>query len=162
MEALGKAVPGPCRVYLSGGASAVVEGWRPATVDVDIEPVPQSDALLRAIPDIKEALHVNVELASPAHFIPELPAWRDRSPFIARAGDIDFFHYDFYAQAFSKIARGLERDLRDVSAMVARSLVSPEKAWVLFRQIEPELYRYPRLDAAAFREAVEVSLGPEP
>ncbi len=162
MDALGKAASGPCRVYLSGGATAVVKGWRPATVDVDIEPVPQSDALLRAIPNIKEALHVNVELASPAHLLPELPGWRERSRFIDRVGEIDFFHYDFYAQALSKIARGLEKDLRDVSAMLARSLVSPRKAWALFRQIEPELYRYPRLDSAAFRDAVEASLGPEP
>lgn len=161
MDALGNAASGRCRVYFSGGASAVALGWRSATVDLEIEPVPQSDSLLRAIPQIKEALHVNVELASPAHLIPELPGWRERSPFIGRVGDVDFLHYDYYAQALSKIARGLERDIKDVAAMVARSLVSPQKAWVLFRQIEGELYRYPRLDARAFRDAIAASLGPE-
>jgi len=162
MDALAKAAPGDGRVYFSGGASAVIEGWRQQTIDVDIEPVPQSDALLRAIPGIKESIHLNVELASPAHFIPELPGWRERSRFIERVGTLDFFHYDFYAQALSKLARGLERDLADVRAMLERALVSREKAWALFTQIEPQLYRYPRLDPRTFRGSVEAVLGPEP
>ena len=75
---------------------------------------------LREIPAIKDDLQVNVELASPAHFIPELPGWRDRSPFIVREGSIDFHHYDFYAQALAKIERAHARDLEDVREMSAR------------------------------------------
>jgi hypothetical protein len=38
------------RVYFTGGATAVLSGWRPSTIDVDLKLVPEQDALLRAIP----------------------------------------------------------------------------------------------------------------
>jgi hypothetical protein len=51
---------------------------------------------------LKSELDLNVELASPADFIPPLPGWRERSRLIAREGALTFFHYDFYAQALAK------------------------------------------------------------
>jgi len=62
------------RVYLTGGASALLIGWRQATIDVDLMFDVDAEPLLRAIVGLKEALGINVELASPADFIPELPA----------------------------------------------------------------------------------------
>lgn len=50
MRELSRAANTPARVYLTGGATAVLTGWRRSTVDVDIKLVPDSDALLRAIP----------------------------------------------------------------------------------------------------------------
>ena len=38
------------RIYLTGGASAVLQGWRLSTVDVDMRIVPENDRVLRAIP----------------------------------------------------------------------------------------------------------------
>ena len=103
----------------------------------------------------KERLSINIELASPGDFIPELPGWRERSQFIVREGKISFLHYDFYAQALSKIERSHSRDLGDVREMIARKLVLPEKLLELFMLIEPVLYRYPALDPASFRARVE-------
>jgi hypothetical protein len=143
------------RVYLVGGACAVWLDWRATTIDIDLDLDPGLDALLREIPAIKEELHVNVELASPAHFIPELPGWRDRSPFVVREGAIDFHHYDFYAQALSKIERAHARDVADVREMAARGLIEPARLLVFFEQIAPGLYRYPAIDPASFRRAVE-------
>jgi hypothetical protein len=68
MRALGRAARRPGRVYLTGGATAVLDGWRESTIDIDIKLVPDDDALLRAIPELKESLQVNVELAAPASF----------------------------------------------------------------------------------------------
>ena len=73
-------------VYLTGGATAVLLGWRDTTIDADILIVPEQDALYRALPRLKEELLLNVEIASPAHFIPELPGWRERSLLIERRG----------------------------------------------------------------------------
>lgn len=162
MRALGERAQDECRVYFTGGATAVLEGWREQTIDADILIVPDSDPLLRSIPQLKESLHINVELASPAHFIPELPGWEDRSRFIERHGKVSFFHYDFYAQALAKIERGEVKDLTDVGEMLRRGLVDPGKAWHFYEQIEAKLYRYPDIDPASFRLAVEESLGPEP
>lgn len=55
----------PSRIYLVGGASAVVLGWRDSTVDVDLKIIPETDELLRSLPRLKEQLHINIELASP-------------------------------------------------------------------------------------------------
>ncbi len=92
-------------VYLTGGATAVLLGWRESTIDADILIVPEHDSLYRALPRLKEELQLNVEIASPAHFIPELPGWRERSLFIEREGRVSYYHYDPYSQALAKIER---------------------------------------------------------
>jgi hypothetical protein len=156
---LGRAARAPARLYLTGGATAVLEGWRATTVDIDIHLEPDLDELLRRIPALKERLAVNVELASPAQFIPELPGWRERSPFVARAGRLEVFHFDPYSQALSKLERAFDHDLEDVRSMIARGLVDPVQARELFGRIEPELYRFPAIDPASFRARVERELG---
>lgn len=154
LNALGRAAERELRVYLVGGTTAVLYGWRASTVDVDLALRPDDDALLRAIPGVKERLRVNIELASPADFIPLPPGWEERSPFVARVGRAAFHHFDPYAQALAKVERGHRRDLDDVAAMVARGLVDPARARALFAAIEPDLYRFPAVDAASFRRAV--------
>lgn len=154
MRVLGQRVHAKARVYFTGGATAVLEGWRATTIDVDIEIVPDSDAVLRELPALKDQLSVNVELASPAHFIPELPGWRDRSPWIADEGTLSFHHYDFYAQALAKLERGHAQDLEDVKQMLARKLIEAGRAVAFFEGIEKNLYRYPAVDPKAFRRDV--------
>jgi hypothetical protein len=149
-------------VYFTGGATAVLEGWRKQTIDADILVVPDSDRLMQAIPSLKESLRINVEIASPAHFIPEVPGWQERSRFIERQGKASFYHYDFYAQALAKIERGEQKDLGDVQEMIARGLIERAKAWDLFRAIETKLYHFPAIDPARFRRAVGDALGASP
>jgi hypothetical protein len=162
MRALGERADADCRVYFTGGATAVLEGWRQQTIDADILVVPDSDRLMQAIPGLKESLRMNVEIASPAHFIPELPGWQERSRFIERQGKASFFHYDFYAQALAKIERGEQKDLGDVQEMIARGLIQRATTWDLFRAIETKLYRFPAIDPARFRRAVGDALGSPP
>lgn len=137
----------------------MIEGWRRTTVDVDLRFEPDADELLRALPAIKESLEVNIELASPPDFIPELPGWRERSPFVLREGVISVHHFDLYSQALSKIERGFGQDLEDVHTMIARGLVEPSRLRDLYDTIEPELYRYPAIDPAVFRRKVDAALG---
>ena len=155
MRALGAAADVDGAAYLTGGATAVLHGWRGTTVDVDVLLVPESDGLLRAIAGLKDDLRLNVELVSPADFIPVPPGWENRSLFAAREGRLTFYHYDPYAQALAKVERGHAKDLVDVRALVDSGLVNPVRARALFDEIEPQLYRYPALDARAFRAAVE-------
>jgi len=160
MAALGREADAPASIYLTGGATAVLLGWRETTIDADIQLVPDSDRLLRAIPQLKESLSINVELASPAHFIPELPGWQDRSIFIGKEGPLSFYHYDLYSQALAKLERGHDMDRADVRAMIDRKLVDPQKALELFRAIEPRLYLFPAIDPSSFRRSVEEGLSP--
>jgi hypothetical protein len=155
MKALASGVTEAARVYLVGGASAVLLGWRDSTIDVDLKLVPETDEILRSLPSLKERLKLNIELASPDDFIPQLPGWQERSRFIRQEGKLTFLHYDFYAQALAKIERRHEIDLKDVQDLIKGKLIEPSRLLVLFSQIEDQLHRYPALDAASFRRAVE-------
>ena len=150
MRRLGETAREDTRIYLTGGATAVLEGWRESTIDVDIKPVPDRDEIFRAIPGLKESLHLNVELASPDQFIPPLPGWDARSPFILREGRVNWHHYDLYAQALSKIERDHDRDRADVREMLRRGMVEPARLREHFERIRPDLIRYPAIDPAAF------------
>ncbi|MGH2879463.1 MAG: DUF6036 family nucleotidyltransferase [Solirubrobacteraceae bacterium] len=152
-RALGRVARHHTRIYLTGGASAVIEGWRGSTVDVDLRFEPDEE-LLRELPALKERLGVNIELASPPDFIPELPGWRERSPLVLREGNVEVHHFDFYSQALSKIERGFAQDLEDVGTMIERGFVESARLREFYEDIEPELYRYPAIDPAVFRSKV--------
>ena len=162
MRALGLAANAESRVYFTGGATAVLYGWRNSTVDLDIAVVPEQDRLFRALVRLKDDLQINVELASPADFIPVPPGWEERSPFIAREGQLFFHHFDLYAQALSKVHRGHARDLADVHEMLQRGLVDPAHAREYYLAIEPLLFRFPAINQSTFRDAVVDAFGPLP
>jgi len=109
---LGRAVAPGTRMYLTGGATAVLEGWRDSTVDVDVRFEPDSDDALSRIRDLKEELSLNVELASPLDFLPPLPEWEERSRFRFREGNLEVFDFDPYSQVLSKLQRGQVSALR--------------------------------------------------
>ncbi|MDQ3992553.1 MAG: hypothetical protein M3229_02735 [Actinomycetota bacterium] len=154
MRALGAAArEGTC--YLTGGATAVLLGWRRTTIDVDIALEPEQDELLRALPRLKDELRINVELASPGDFVPLPPGWRERSPFVERHGTLTFRHFDPYAQALAKLERSHAQDLEDVQAMLETGLVARDRLLAYFDEIERELYRFPAIDPASFRRAVD-------
>jgi hypothetical protein len=158
LEELARTADGDTAVYLTGGATAVLLGWRESTLDADLLILPETDALFRALPRLKEELQLNVEIASPAHFIPELPGWRSRSLPIAQIGRVSYYHYDPYAQALAKIERGHDKDLTDVRELLERKLVEPGRLRDLFEAIAPQLYRYPAVDPKAFRRRLEEAL----
>ena len=126
MDALGKRVRGPGTNYLTGGATALIYGWREKTIDLDVKADPEPAGFFEAIAELKDSLDTNVELASPDLFIPELPGWRERSVLIRRVGELEFRHFDFYSQTLAKLERGHERDALDVRAFVDRGLVDKE------------------------------------
>jgi len=152
---LGRIVAPGTRMYLTGGATAVLEGWRPSTVDIDVRFEPDSDAALRRIAGLKEELAVSIELASPLDFLPPLDGWQQRSRFRFREGNLEVFDFDPYSQALSKLQRGFELDLADVASMVDSGQVEPERLRELFIGIEAELYRFPAVDPPRLRAAVE-------
>lgn len=155
LQGLGRAADAEGCCYLTGGATAVLVGWRRSTIDVDLHLAPETDALLRAIQRLKDELRVNVELASPLDFIPVPDGWQARSLPVAREGRLSLYHFDPYAQALAKLERGHAQDLDDVEAMLERGLVEPERALAYFAEIEPQLYRFPAIDPPSFRRRVE-------
>lgn len=154
MRSFGRHARSECRVYFTGGATAVLMGWRESTIYVDLRFEPELDELFRAIPEIKERFQINVELAAPSDFIPPLPGWRDRGQFVAREGKANFYNYDPYSQALAKIERGHRQDLNDAKAMLHRGLVDRGRLLAYFREIESQLYKYPAISPDAFERQV--------
>src|SRR5437016_2681895 len=131
--ATGELVKKPVKVYLNGGASAVLFGLRKSTIDVDLKFEPDEMQMYKAIQQLKEELAMNIEMASPDDFIPSLPGWRERSIFIAQSGKVHFFHYDLYAQIISKIQRGWKQDVTDARGFI-KIAGNPEMLMRLFKR----------------------------
>lgn len=160
IEALARAASRDTHIYLVGGTTAVLMGWRDSTIDVDFVMRPEDDDVLRALPGIKERLQVNIELASPLDFIPVPEGWEDRSPQVSRIGRVTVRHFDPYAQALAKLERGHAKDIEDVRQMLASGLIEASRVRRYFAEIEPDLYRFPAVDPRSFRGAVDAMFPP--
>ncbi len=154
MATLGRSAEPGTRVHLVGGTTAVLVGWRDSTVDVDLVPVTGGETLLRALPDLKESLQINVELASPLDFIPVEPGWEERGLYITTEGAASFYHFDLVSQALAKAERNHSRDREDVHALLESKLIDAREVRDTFERIEPDLYRFPAIDPATFRRSV--------
>lgn len=150
LERLGAQARTPGACFITGGGSALLVGWRDATIDLDLKFDPEPAGVFEAIPALKRELQVHVELAAPSDFLPPLPGWRDRSGFIGRFGTMDVYHYDFVSQALAKLERGHAKDLVDVGEMLRRGLVAPGELLSHAEAIRPALIRYPAVDEASF------------
>ncbi len=140
LEALGREFHGRAQVYLVGGATIVLEGLRPTTLDIDVsldvDPALHGE-LIQAIRRLKDRLQVNVEEASPADFIP-LPAGSlDRRIWIGKYGGIDAFHFDPYSVALGKIDRGQEKDFEDVEGLLDAGKIDFERLRRCYEEVLP-------------------------
>jgi hypothetical protein len=145
------------RVYLVGGGTAVLAGWREATIDADL--FSERQDVFRDVQAIKERLQLNIEFVRPEHFVPSLPGSSYRHRFVERVGAIDFYHYDPYAQLLSKIVRGFRKDMQDARAFVESGWVNPARFRELVEGIPDTAYiAYPNLSRAAVLDAVDAFL----
>lgn len=158
LEELSKRAKSAGKIYLTGGASAVLYGWRTSTIDIDLKLDPEPAGIFEAIRDLKEQLHINVELASPDDFLPPVPDWQSRSLLIAHFGNVEFRHYDFVGQALAKLERGHTKDVLDVREMLARNLVTIQALHEGLTAIVPALLRYPSLDEDQLKRKITEAL----
>lgn len=158
MNELAAAARSPGSVYLTGGATALLLGFRDQTIDIDLKLDPEPKGVFEAIAQLKNRLNVNVELASPDDFIPPAPDWREASRHIAAIGPLQFFHYDLRLQALAKLERGHAQDLEDVRSLLRGKYVTVEELKLTFARIQPELIRYPAIDPERFATKLEAFL----
>ncbi len=117
------------------------------------------EILFRNIQEIKERLNINIEFARPEDFVPPLKGTADRHVFIDTVGTITFYHYDPYAQLFSKVVRGFQRDLDDARKFMDSGMVNPQKFRALVAAIPDSAYaRYPNLSRIGINNALETFL----
>lgn len=154
MQSVGRMINKNATFYLTGGATAILYGFREGTIDIDI--AGDMDELFSSIPKLKERLQINIEMAKPTDFIPSLPGEKGRHIAIGTFGKVTFMHFDPYAQAFSKIVRGHATDIADVKALMASELVDIRKLCEMVKKLPDHNFaRYPRLHRSAVTAAVE-------
>jgi hypothetical protein len=159
MKELARHAPrrGAYQVFFVGGGTAVYLGWRRSSIDVGL--YSDQEILFRNIQEIKERLNINIEFARPEDFVPPLEGTADRHVFIETVGTITFYHYDPYAQLFSKIVRGFQRDLDDARKFVDSRMVNPEKFRALVAAIPDAAFaKYPNLSRIGINNALETFL----
>lgn len=145
-------------VFFTGGATALMLGFREQTIDVDLRFDPEPRGVFEAVARLKDSLNLNIELASPSDFIPVAPGWKSASTFIRREGQVDYYHFDLRAQALSKIERGYEQDLKDARAFLQAADISPDSLRSHFLELKPLLIRYPAINPEIFQEKLEAFL----
>jgi hypothetical protein len=129
LDALGRTLRRPLRLYLVGGSAIVELGLRAATLDIDITAEADDPAALedldRVLPDLKNRLQTNVEWADPTGFlpIPRAPAL-ERSKWQRAHGPVQVYHFDYAATALGKIGRGTDKDFADVLLLVRHAVVT--------------------------------------
>src|SRR6185436_13160757 len=89
MQELAAAAQSPGKVYFTGGATALLLGFREQTIDIDLKLDPEPKGVFKAIAKLKNTLDLNVKLASPDNFIPVPPDWREHSRHIASIGSVE-------------------------------------------------------------------------
>src|SRR5262245_8826144 len=89
MKELAAAARSPGKVYFTGGATALLLGFRKQTIDIDLKLDPEPAGVFEAIAALKNRLDLNVELAAPDDFIPAATDWRERSRHISSIGPVE-------------------------------------------------------------------------
>lgn len=154
MRRIGIIVRQPSVMYLTGGSTAILLGFREGTIDIDM--AGDMDEIFSEIPRIKNEMDINIELAKPTDFVPGLPGESDRHLRIGAFGPVTFFHFDPYAQAFSKLVRAHGTDIEDVKALANRGLVDPDALFEMVKRIsDRDFSRHTRLNRASVEGAVE-------
>jgi len=161
MEELARKAESQGNVFFTGGATALHFRMREQTIDLDIKFDPEPRGVFEALANLKNTLDLNVELASPADFIPVTPDWKEQSIFVAQMGGIGFFHFDLRAQILSKIERGHVQDLSDARGFLDHGNINSEDLWSNFLRIQPMLIRYPAIDPVTFEGKVKAFIGEE-
>jgi hypothetical protein len=155
LRTLGQLYRKPGRLYIAGGAALVHAGISARrTLDIDVD-VSDGDMLL-VIDQLKQRLHLNIEIASPKDFMPVSSQWEALSQYVSRYGSVDVFYFDFYSIALSKIDRATTRDLQDVQLLVQHHIIDLATFDDAFHDVMQQVQtaqgrmRYPRFDPVAF------------
>ena len=114
-------------------------GLRAATLAIDYVAAADEPAALTeietAIRSLKDELDVNVELASPADFLPIPATALDRSRYVGRYGQGSVYYYHLPSQVIAKAARGLEQDLADAGRLVRAGAVGWPEVEATWREV---------------------------
>ena len=137
---LGARIEKPADVFLVGGAALLFLGSGRATEDVDYVGNDLSDnenILQRHIDDLARETKLNIEAVAFSFFVPALSDSAARHRLIGRFGLIQLWVFDPVAIALSKLDRGFETDLQDVTFLLATNIIELDQVRLSLLEISP-------------------------
>ncbi len=137
---LGESCTQHADLYLLGGAALRLLGSPRETLDVDYmadAPAGIDQAFRHALMRLADELHLDLEEVPLGEFIPLPPGAPERRRLVGRFGLLEVYLFDPYSIALSKIARGFESDLEDVSFMLSSGVIEWPELVQHFRAILP-------------------------
>ena len=126
LQRLSERYTGPGSLYLLGGCALCLLGSPRETQDIDYSAEVDSESMERfetVLAELAAEMHLDLEPVPLGEFIPLPPQAYERRKFVGRYGQLDVYIFDLYSIALSKIARGFEADLEDVTFMLQRGFV---------------------------------------
>lgn len=137
---LGERYSNPATLYLLGGSALLLLGSLRQTLDIDyttdLNPQ-QQQALETVMNELAAQYRLDVEAVSIADFVPLPPGAETRRHFIGRFSQVDVYVYDLYTIALSKIARGFDTDIEDVTFLIKSRLIDLAELQDHFQTILP-------------------------
>ncbi|MFW6135966.1 MAG: DUF6036 family nucleotidyltransferase [Chloroflexota bacterium] len=136
LRRLGERLHSQADLYLLGGSALCLLGNPRTTVDVDytFETGMETAARFEAtVAELAADMEIDAEAVPIAEFVPLPPQAYERRRLVGRYGPLTVYIFDVYTIALSKIARGFEADLEDVTFMLDQGLIE-------FGQLESYFY----------------------
>lgn len=156
---VGEAAQGPGRVYLVGGATALLLGVREQTVDIELKLDPEPKAIFEGIARIKERLSINGSSPRPTCSCRRSPVGESGASSSRGVG-----------RWSSSTTTSMRKPWRRSSEVTTRTLPTPARSsgsaksmsallLELFGAIQPDLIRYPAIDPQDFEVRVREFCG---
>lgn len=128
LQRLGRHYPHPGTLYLLGGSALCLLGSPHRTLDIDYTPIGAEHVQLQAaIETLATEMRLEPKAVPIEEFVPLPDGTSARHQFVGRFGALDVYIFDPYTIALSKVARGLETDLQDVTFLLGKHIINLEK-----------------------------------
>lgn len=151
LQLLGERYPHPAMLTLLGGSALCLLGSARPTLDIDyVGDDRHKTDLQHLLEQVAQELQIEIEAVPIEQFVP-IPAGADeRRLFIGRFHQLDVYVLDPYTIALSKLDRGFDTDLEDVSFLIRREIVTVDELEQVVSKAAVNAREF-AMDAAALR-----------
>jgi len=123
LEKLGNRFSKSATLYLLGGSALILLGSTRDTLDIDyVGNDIQSNEFQKTIEEVAHELGLETEAVPIQQFIPITQ--EERSLYFGKFGNVQVYIFDPYSIALSKLDRGFDTDLDDVTFLLKQNIIN--------------------------------------
>ena len=127
LTTVGSRVQSPAVLVLLGGSGLSLLGNARPTLDIDFDGEESTqDEFRRLLDEVAAEMHIELEAVPLHRFIPLPDGADNRHILIGSFGNLQVFVFDPYSVALSKLDRGFDSDIEDVTFLLRRRFVDPQ------------------------------------